>query len=190
MTVDQAPVGDLGPAVPPHRPDPGRGRPRTQVEPSSLGSGRPPSPGSQPAPAEAAGSCPRPELTVAERAALQQLADASASVVASWPVGRATALALIRRGLVHGCSEWVWLTHAGRQALGTTPARHPIPAAGDPHPDRRGERLDRPPIQAARTDRPPAYQPRATARLRRSAGGELPRGVLPRTSSLAGSSRP
>jgi len=149
MTVDQAPVGDLGPAVPPHRPDPGRGRPRTQVEPSSLGSGRPPSPGSQPAPAEAAGSCPRPELTVAERAALQQLADASASVVANWPVGRATALALIRRGLVHGCSEWVWLTHAGRQALGTTPARHPIPAAGDPHPDRRGERLDRPPILAA-----------------------------------------
>jgi hypothetical protein len=189
VTVDQESVGGLGPAMPPHRPAPSRGRPRTQVEPGSLGSGRPPSPMSQPAPGEAAGGCSRLELTVAERAALQQLANANSSVVAHWPVGRATALALIRRGLVHGCSEWVWLTQAGRQVIDTTPARQPIPATDGPHLDRLGGRPVRPPSRTADTDPPPARQAQVTTPVCRPAGGELPRGVLPRTSPLAGSSR-
>jgi hypothetical protein len=56
-------------------------------------------------------------LSAEEWEALRQLADAPTSVVARWPVGRVVAQGLIRRGLVHGCSEWVWLTTAGRQAL-------------------------------------------------------------------------
>lgn len=189
VTVNQESVGVLGPAVPPRRPDPGRCRPRTQVEPGSLGSGRPPSPVSQPERSEATGGCSHLDLTAAERAGLQQLADASASVVAHWPVGRAIALALIRRGLVHGCSEWVWLTQAGRQALDATPAQQ-RPATRDPHPDGMAERPARSPKSAARADRPPACQHEATTPIRRPAGGELPRSVLLRTSPLAGSSRP
>jgi hypothetical protein len=119
----------LGRAAPPRQPVPGPGRPRTQVEPGSLGSGRPPSLSRQAGHADAAGPAP-PELTTAEWAALQQLADASTSVVSRWHVGRAVALTLIRHGLVHSCSEWVWLTEAGRQALSAAPTHQPIQPPG------------------------------------------------------------
>lgn len=104
-----------GPAVP-QQPAHGRGGPRTQVELRSLGSGCPlQETTSQPAAGPRRSSVPG--LSAAELAALRQLADAPASVVARWPVGRVVAQALIRRDLVHACSEWVWLTAAGQQAL-------------------------------------------------------------------------
>jgi len=93
-----------GPADP-RRPALGWRWPRTRVERSSPGSGRLPAPASR--------------ISAEEWAALRRLADAHASVVARWPVGRVVAQGLIRRGLVHGCSEWVWLTEPGRQALDT-----------------------------------------------------------------------
>jgi hypothetical protein len=187
MSIHQRAVRLLGQAVPPSRSVPGRGRPRTQVELSSLGSGRPPNP-SEPAPTEAAG-LPPSELTAAEWAALQQLADASHPVVARWPVGRAIALALIRRGLVHGCSEWVWLTQAGHQALGAAPARQPIHTP-HPQPDSTADRTTRPASRTARTDRRAARQPQPTRPVGRPAGGELPPGVLLRASRLARTSHP
>jgi len=109
----------LGSAAPPSWPVPGRGRPRTQVEPGSLGSGRPPLPSDAAASADSGGAAtaPLPDLTDAQWAALRQLADAPHAVVDRWPVGRAVAQALIRRGLVHACAEWVWLTRAGLTAL-------------------------------------------------------------------------
>ena len=188
MTTHQQDVRLLEQAVPPSRSAPGRGRPRTQVELSSLGSGRPPNPSPPPAPTEAAG-LPRPELTAAEWAALQQLADASHSVVARWPVGRAIALALIRRGLVHACSEWVWLTQAGLQALGAAEARqsiHPL----NPQPDSTADRTTRPASRTAGSDRQAARQPQPTRPVRRPAGDELPPGVLLRASRLARPSHP
>jgi hypothetical protein len=168
-------MGALGRAVPPNRPAPGRGRPWTQVEPGSLGSGCPPEPlaatvcqASDPA---------RPDLTAAEWAALQQLADANASVVARWPVGRTVALALIRRNLVHGCSEWVWLTQAGRQTLEASLGRQSISVASLPQPGGTVDQTARPPAGTAGTDRQPARQRQATTAVRRPAGGELPRGI-------------
>lgn len=188
MTTHQRAVRLLEQAVPPYRSAPGRGRPRTQVEPGSLGSGRPSNPSPQPAPTEAAG-LPPPELTAAEWAALQQLADASHPVVARWPVGRVIALALIRRGLVHACSEWVWLTQAGHQALGAAPARQSIHTP-HPQPDSTADRTTRPASRTARTDRQAARQPQPTRPVRRPAGGELPPGVLLRASRLARTSHP
>jgi hypothetical protein len=187
MTTHQQAVRLLEQAVPPYRSAPGRGRPRTQVEPGSLSSGRPPNPSPQPAPAEAAGQ-PQPELTAAEWAALQQLADASDSVVARWLVGRAIALALIHRGLVHACSEWVWLTQAGRQALGAAPARQSIHTLNPP-PDSTADRTTRPASGTAGTDRQAARQPQPTRPVRRPVG-ELPPGVLLRASRLAPPSHP
>ena len=102
----QQPGAVQGPAVPPSRPAPGRGRPRTQVERGSLGSGRPPTPSGPATPVDPghAADLRQPELTDAHWAALQQLADAHDAVVARWPVGRAIALTLVRHGLVHACS--------------------------------------------------------------------------------------
>jgi hypothetical protein len=169
----------LGLAAPPRQPVPGPGRPRTQVEPGSLGSGRPPSLSRRAGDADAAGPAP-PELTTAEWAALQQLADASTSVVSRWHVGRAVALSLTRRSLVRSCSEWVWLTEAGRQALSAAPTRQPIQPpgpelAGTPdrtvRPAERGSRSGRSDHQAPR-------QPQETVPVGRAASGELPRGVL------------
>jgi hypothetical protein len=186
VTIDQAAVVLLGPAAPPSRPVPGRGRPRTQVEPGSLGSGCPPKSRLEAAPAKAAGG-PMPELTAPELAALQQLADAGCSVVARWPVGRAIALSLIHRGLVHACSEWVWLTRAGREVLAAVPDRHNAPDAG-PQPHDTANRADPTASGTARTGRQLARRAQQTPTLRRPAGGELPRGPLPRASRLAGSS--
>jgi hypothetical protein len=177
VTVDQAAADVLGPTAPPKRPVPGRGRPRTQVEPGSLGSGRPPIPLPQAAQAEASGRA-RLELTAAELTALQQLADASCSVVARWPVGRAVALALIRRGLVHACSEWAWLTQAGREVLDAAPALQPVQLP-DPQPDGTVDQTARPADGTADSDRQPARRPQPATPLRGPAGGELPRGVLP-----------
>jgi hypothetical protein len=188
MTTHQQDVRLLEQAVPPSRSVPGRGRPRTQVELSSLGSGRPPNPSPPPAPTEVAGQ-PRPELTAAEWAALQQLADASHSVVARWPVGRAIALALIRRGLVYACSEWVWLTEAGRQALGAVPARQSIHTL-NPQTNSTADRTTRPASRTAGSDRQAVRQPQPTRPVRRPAGDELPPGVLLRASRLARPSRP
>lgn len=181
----------LGLAAPPRQPVPGPGRPRTQVEPGSLGSGRPPSLSRRAGDADAAGPAP-PELTTAEWAALQQLADASTSVVSRWHVGRTVALALIRHGLVHSCSEWVWLTEAGRQALSAAPARQPIQRSGPElgvTPDRT-VRPAGPGSGPVRSDHQVARQPKKTAPVGRAASGELPRGVLLRDPRLVGSRHP
>ena len=180
----------LGLAAPPRQPVPGPGRPRTQVEPGSLGSGRPPSLSRQAGHADAAGPAP-PEFTTAEWAALQQLADASTSVVSRWHVGRTVALSLIRRGLVHSCSEWVWLTEAGRQALSAAPTGQPIQPSGPElagTPDRT-VRPAGPGSGPGRSDRQPARQPRKTVPVRRAGSGELPRRVLARDPRLVGSRR-
>jgi hypothetical protein len=176
---------------PPPRPSPGPGRPRTQVEPGSLGSGRPPSLSRQAGHADAADPAP-PELTTAEWAALQQLDDASTSVVSRWHVGRIVALALIRHGLVHSCSEWVWLTEAGRQALSAAPTRQPIQPSGPEltgTPDRTG-RPTGPESGPVRSDHQAARQPKKTVPVGRAASGELPRGVLLRDPRLVGSRHP
>jgi len=179
----------LGLAVPPSRPVPGRGRPRTQVEPGSLGSGRPPTlsdPAATADPADVA-DLRLPELTDAGWAALRQLADAPDAVVARWPVGRAVALALVRRGLVNACSEWVWLSEAGLMALDAV--REPIspstPNPLGPTPS--------PPEQAARPTPPPAETDRRaqpSRPARRPAGGDVPPGVLLRAARAHGASRP
>ena len=181
----------LGLAAPPRQPVPGPGRPRTQVEPGSLGSGRPPSRSRQAGHADAAGPAPA-VLTTAERVALQQLADASSSVVSRWHVGRTVALTLIRRGLVHSCSEWVWLTEVGRQALSAAPTRQPIQP---PSPELAGtpDRTVRPAEPEARPRRShhqAARQPQETVPIGRAASGELPRGVLLRDPGLVGSRHP
>jgi hypothetical protein len=181
----------LGLAAPPRQPFSGAGRPRTQVEPGSLGSGRPPSLPRQAGHAGAARHVP-PKLTAAEWAALQELADASTSVVSRWQVGRTVALSLIRRDLVHSCSEWAWLTEAGRQALSAAPTRQPIqpssPELAVP-PDRM-VRPAEPGSGPVRSDRQAARQPRKTVPVRRAASGELPRGVLLRDALLVGSRHP
>ena len=87
-------------------PDPGRAR--------LPGFRAPPSLSRRAGDADAAGPAP-PELTTAEWAALQQLADASTSVVSRWHVGRTVALALIRHGLVHSCSDGCGSREAGRR---------------------------------------------------------------------------
>jgi hypothetical protein len=186
VTIDQAAVVLLGPAAPPSRPVPGRGRPRTQVEPGSLGSGCPPKSRLEAAPVEAAGR-PMQQLTAPELAALQQLAGASCSVVARWPVGRAIALSLIHRGLVHACSEWVWLTRAGRELLAAVPELHNAPDAGRQLHDS-ADRRDSTASGTAGTGCQAARRAQQTPTLRRPAGGELPRGPLQRASRLAGSS--
>ena len=164
MSVDHESVV-LGRAAPPRQPVPGPGRPRTQVEPGSLGSGRPPSLSRQAGHADAADPAP-PELTTGEWAALQQLDDASTSVVSRWHVGRTVALTLIRHGLVHSCSEWVWLTEAGRQALSAAPTRQPIQPSGPElarTPDRTG-RPTGPESGPVRNDHQAARQPRRQSR--------------------------
>src|SRR6266508_538595 len=184
----QQPGAVQGPAVPPSRPAPGRGRPRTQVERGSLGSGRPPTPSGPAAPVDPghAADLRQPELTDAHWAALQQLADAHDAVVARWPVGRAIALTLVRHGLVHACSEWVWLTEAGRRALDTVRAHQPVHAQ-HPQPDAT------PADQAARpTPLTPTPSRRAepTRPGRRPAGSELPPGVLLRAARAHHPNRP
>jgi hypothetical protein len=180
-------AGVLGPAVPPSPPTPGRGRPRTQVERGSLGSGRPPHPAGD----QRTGRHPKtpaPQLSAAEWAALRQLEGAHHSVVSRWPVGRAIARALIGRGLVHTCSEWVWLTEAGHQALGAARAHRPIHApSAQPHATTPADR--RPPRTAA-TDSHTARQSQPTGPVRRPAGAELPPGVLRRPARSARSRRP
>jgi hypothetical protein len=180
-----------GPAAPPRQPVPGPGRPRTQVEPGSLGSGRPPSLSRQAGHADAAGPAPL-QLTTAEWAALQQLADASTSVVSRWHVGRTVALTLIRRGLVRSCSEWVWLTEAGRQALSAAPSRQPIQL---PDPELAGTpdqpvRPAGPGSGPGRSDRQAVRQPQETVPVSPAASGELPRRVLLRAPRLVGSRHP
>jgi hypothetical protein len=190
VSVDHE-IAVLGLAAPPRQPVPGPGRPRTQVEPGSLGSGRPPSLSRQAGHADAADPAP-PELTTAEWAALQQLDDASTSVVSRWHVGRTVALALIRHGLVHSCSEWVWLTEAGRQALSAAPTRQPIQPSGPEltgTPDRMG-RPTGPESGPVRSDHQAARQPKKTVPVGRAASGELPRGVLLRDPRLVGSRHP
>ena len=56
------------------------------------------------------------ELTDEERQALTQLDEASGTL-SRWPVGRAIALPLQRRGYVMNFSDFVLLTEAGREAL-------------------------------------------------------------------------
>jgi hypothetical protein len=180
----------LGLAAPPRQPVPGPGRPRTQVELGSLGSGRPPFLSRRVGDADAAG--PAPELTTAEWAALQQLADARTSVVSRWHVGRAVALSLTRRGLVRSCSEWVWLTDAGRQALTAAPTRQPIQPPG---PELTGTqdrtvRPAEPGSRPRRSDHQAARQPQETVPVGRATSGELPRGVLLRETRLVGSRHP
>ena len=190
MSVDHE-TAVLGLAAPPRQPVPGPGRPRTQVEPGSLGSGRPPSLSRRAGDADAAGPAP-PELTTAEWAALQQLADASTSVVSRWHVGRAVALSLTRRGLVRSCSEWVWLTEAGRQALSAAPTRQPIQPPGPElagTPDRT-VRPAEPGSRSGRSDHQAPRQPQETVPVGRAASGELPRGVLLRDPRLVGSRHP
>jgi len=176
-TGQEKSIAVLGPAVPPSRPLAGRGRLRTQVEPGSLGSGRPPLPSDAAASADSGGAAtaPLPDLTDAQWAALRQLADAPHAVVDRWPVGRAVAQALVRRGLVHACSEWVWLT---RVALTELDAR-----ARQAVHDRQSTATAFAPDQAARpTPRTADSDRRAepTGPVRRPAGGELPPGVLRR----------
>jgi hypothetical protein len=55
-------------------------------------------------------------LTDEERQALRQL-DEAGGVLSRWPVGRAVALSLQRRGYVMNFSGFVVLTKAGRAAL-------------------------------------------------------------------------
>lgn len=190
MSVDHE-TAVLGLAAPPRQPVPGPGRPRTQVEPGSLGSGRPPSLSPQAGYADAAGPAP-PELTTAEWAALQQLADASTSVVSRWHVGRTVALSLIRRDLVHSCSEWAWLTEAGRQALSAAPTRQPIQPSGPELavPPDRTLRPAEPGSAPVGSDHQTARQPRKTVPVGRAASEELPRRVLLRDPQLVGSRRP
>jgi hypothetical protein len=56
------------------------------------------------------------DLTVEERQALGQL-DEAGGVLSRWPVGRAVALPLQRRGYVMNFSDFVLLTDDGRAAL-------------------------------------------------------------------------
>jgi hypothetical protein len=163
-----------GPASPPSRPASGRGRPRTQVEPGSLGSGRPPLPPVA-ASADSGGvaTAPLPELTDAQWAALRRLADAPHAVVDRWPVGRAVARTLLRRGLVHACSEWVWLTRAGLTALDAR-ARQVVDTQHSTATPFAAEQTARPTSPTADIDR--GAQP--IKPVRRPAGGELPPGVL------------
>ncbi len=164
----------LGPAVPPSRPAAGRGRPRTQVEPGSLGSGRPPiSSDAGAAPPESAeAAAPLPDLTDAQWAALRQLADGPHAVADRWPVGRAVAQALLRRGLVHACSEWAWLTRTGLTALDAR-ARHVAHTQHSTATPFAAEQAARPTPRTAGNDR-------GARPTRRPAGGELPPGVLQR----------
>jgi hypothetical protein len=175
----------LGLAAPPRGPVPAPGRPRTQVEPGSLGSGRLPTASLQ-ADRDTCAHPPSPELTAAEWAALQQLAEASASVVSRWPVGRAIALSLTRRGLVRSCSEWVWLTDAGRHALSAVPSRHSQDPEHGGAPDRAAPSAQ-PEPRPIHSDRRANSQGRAATSVRRAAGGELRRGVLLREPRLVGS---
>jgi hypothetical protein len=56
------------------------------------------------------------ELTEEERRALVLL-DKASGILSRWPVGRAVALSLQRRGYVMNVSDFVLLTDAGREAL-------------------------------------------------------------------------
>ena len=57
-----------------------------------------------------------PGLTDEERQVLGQL-DEAGGTLSRWPVGRAIALPLQRRGYVMNFSDFVLLTEAGRDAL-------------------------------------------------------------------------
>jgi hypothetical protein len=57
-----------------------------------------------------------PELTDEERRALELLDEVSGTL-SRWPVERAIALSLQRRGYVMNFSDFVVLTDAGREAL-------------------------------------------------------------------------
>jgi hypothetical protein len=61
---------------------------------------------------------PHPELTAAERAALELLERANGHLPgADWLVGRATGRSLAKRRLVFVMDEFVFLTDAGRDVL-------------------------------------------------------------------------
>jgi hypothetical protein len=170
----QDPNAVPGSAIPPSRPAPGRGRPRAQVEPGSLGSGRPPLPPDA-ASADPGGvaTAPLPDLSDAQWAALRRLADAPHVVVDRWPVGRAVAQALLRRGLVHACSEWVWLTRAGLMALDAQ-ARQGVHTRHSTATAVAADQAGSPTPPTTDTDR----RAEPTRPVRRPAGGELPPGVL------------
>jgi hypothetical protein len=173
VTIHHQQPGDvLRPAVPPSRPVPGRGRPRTQVERGSLGSGRPPTPFQPAAPSDrGAGSDLAPsQLSAAQWAALRQLADAPDAVVACWPVGRAIAQALVRRGLVHACSEGCGSPRpAVRPWMPPTPTSPCTPTTPSPPTRLPSRQPDRPRclrISVAELSRPDrfALEPAATSR--------------------------
>lgn len=188
MRVRERIADVLGPAVPPSPSTPGRGRPRTQVELGSLGSGCPPHPAND-QPTAGHPEPPAPQLASAEWAALRQLADARDSVVGRWPVGRAVARALIGRGLVYACSEWVWLTDAGHAALAAARAPQPVHT---PSPQRRAttaQAAPRPPRTAA-TNNQAAGQSQSTTPVRRPADDKLPPGVLRWAARAARTHRP
>ena len=80
MSVDHE-TAVLGLAAPPRQPVPGPGRPRTQVEPGSLGSGRPPSLSRQAGHADAAD----PALTAA---LITAVGDRQHEAEVAWPAMR------------------------------------------------------------------------------------------------------
>jgi len=118
---------------------------------------------------------PTPPLPWTNAPILRQLADAPHAVVDRWPVGRAVAQALVRRGLVHACSEWVWLTRVGLTALDAR-VRQAVHARKSMATAFATDQAARPTTRTADTDR----RAEPTGPVRRPAGGELPPGVLRR----------